>query len=58
MDVNEEVDWKPYHSVWLLLNILIFVYGLIVLLYVKCCNSKNLYNLNVIIYHIIDLYYY
>ena len=38
-------NWEIYHSLWILLNSLIFIYGLIVLLYVKCCNSKKLYNL-------------
>ena len=39
---------EGYKILWISLNIIIFIYGLIVLIYAKCCNKKK-YILNVIL---------
>ncbi len=46
-----------YEYLWIGLNSVLLFYGFIVFLYIKCCNTKKLYNISVISYHIIEYYY-
>ena len=40
-------DIKGYIWVWTGLNLILLIYGIIVFFYIKCCNKKKLYNINV-----------
>ena len=38
-------DFDPnYIRLWIVLNSIIFIYGLIILIYAKCCNKRKKYN--------------
>ena len=56
MDKNdqEEKDNTCIY-LWAILNGIILIYGVVVFFYIKFCNKKKLYNINVIIYYIINL---
>ena len=47
---------KGYQILWIVLNGIIFIYGLIVLIYAKCCNNKKKYIHNVILYYFFNIF--
>ena len=43
---------ENYHILWFILNSILFLYGIIIFIYVKCFNKKRTNSSNVILYNI------
>lgn len=45
---------QDYQKVWIALNAIIFVYGIIIIIIINCCNIKEKSVINIIIYFFIE----
>ena len=48
---------KSYQLLWLILNALILIYGLVILIVVKCCKIKKKYSSSVSKLYILSFFY-